>query len=186
MPTHPGKPVNKFKKNISQLRNKLCPEGVWGPILRNTNVKNVWDLRPHGFFTLLLRKLGPRPPPPQKYIEKFEHVVCFPSYLGMDINSPRGGGRATAKSSGNTIAPRVPGIPVARVYPAPKSLQMASQPVFQGTVWADPGRKANVAGPRAGPKRPGPSARTGSWSVHTKFTVQIGPNRNRIIENQGT
>ncbi len=40
----------------------MCPEGVWRPILRNQNVKNVWGLRPHTFSSLLLCNLGPRTP----------------------------------------------------------------------------------------------------------------------------
>ena len=40
----------------------MCPERVCGPRLRNQNVKNVWGLRPHTFFTLLLRNLGPQTP----------------------------------------------------------------------------------------------------------------------------
>ena len=48
-------------ENIKFVK-QLCPEGAWGPELRNTSEKNVWGLRPHTFFTLSLRNLGPRTP----------------------------------------------------------------------------------------------------------------------------
>ncbi len=44
----------------SKIAQTLCPEALWGPILLDKSVKNVWGRRPHTCFTLVLRNLGPQ------------------------------------------------------------------------------------------------------------------------------
>ncbi len=65
MSTPPGRPVSKLMiyTHIYILNfTKLCPEVVWGPRLHNTNIINVWGLRPNTLVTLSLRNLNPRTP----------------------------------------------------------------------------------------------------------------------------
>ncbi len=55
-------PLRCSRARATNTGRKLVSGGVWGPRLRNTNVNNVWGLRPHASFTLLSRNLGPQTP----------------------------------------------------------------------------------------------------------------------------
>ena len=66
-----------------ELHNNFVQMGARGPRLHNKREKNVWGLRPHTFFTLLLCNLVHRIPPDTMFAQVYYFVVSA-LYLGMD------------------------------------------------------------------------------------------------------
>ncbi len=67
----------------------MCPEGVWGPRLRKQRENKLWGLRPHTFFSLLLRNLGPQTPLRTRILHSFDILYFshgtwgWTQYLGV-------------------------------------------------------------------------------------------------------
>jgi hypothetical protein len=67
----------------TKIAQQLYPGGVWGSRLRNKSVKNVWGLRPHTFFTFLLRNLGLRTPSGHNVFTILIFVLLFHLFPGL-------------------------------------------------------------------------------------------------------
>jgi hypothetical protein len=72
-----------------KIAQTLRPEGVWGPSMRNESVNNVGGRRPHTFFSLLLRNLGPQSSSGPNFCAISRFFFCFVfvlAYLGEWTN----------------------------------------------------------------------------------------------------
>ena len=65
--------------------------------MRNKSEKNVWGLRPHTLFSLLLCNLGPQTPLRTQFLRNFNvsHVVVVVLGLPGGVDNPKSGQAAT-------------------------------------------------------------------------------------------
>ncbi len=69
-------------KNLKLVQNS-CPEGVWGPRLRDTNKRMCGAKGPGRFSHFDCAISVPRPPPDTTFVQEY-FVLSFALYLGMD------------------------------------------------------------------------------------------------------